>query len=303
MSGVELAPHIEAVARHLYGEPNRVLSTAAELRWGRRGSLAVHARKGVWRDYEAGTSGGVLDLIRLETGLACKDAVQWLERELGVRLEDRPRRTGTPAAKPNRDDEIQRHSELAQETWRQSHPLCHCARCGPGRAYLASRGIKAWPEGLYFHPECPFKDELAPAIVAPVNSAQTGLVVGIWRVRLTTDGAKVERRGLGPARGNASRLFWPEGDELAVTEGVEDALAFHELTGLPTWAALSAGNMRNLPLPAYLHRVTIVADGDETGRRAAHDLATRLRQEGRHAVVIRPSVGKDANDVLLGSAA
>ena len=42
--------------------------------------------------------------------------------------------------------------------------------------------------------------------------------------------------------GAAIRLF-PATDELAVTEGIETALAVHLSTGKPAWAAYSVGNM------------------------------------------------------------
>ena len=43
------------VARALLGEPSS--STRAELRFGRRGSLSVDLRRGVWHDHEAGELG------------------------------------------------------------------------------------------------------------------------------------------------------------------------------------------------------------------------------------------------------
>ena len=110
----------------------------------------------------------------------------------------------------------------------------------------------------------------------------------------------MERRGLGPTRRNAARLSHVPGPQLVVAEGVEDALAARELTGLPAWAALSAGNMGDLILPERIREVLILADRDVngTGQENAHKLAVRLRAEGRHAEVRRPTTGKDPNDVL-----
>jgi hypothetical protein len=91
--------------------------------------------------------------------------------------------------------------------------------------------------------------------------------------------------GFGPVKGNACRLFPAVGPELVVAEGVEDALAAAELHGMPAWAALSAGNMAALVLPARFRRVLILADRDEAGLRDAWELARRLRAEGRDAAV------------------
>ena len=115
---------------------------------------------------------------------------------------------------------------------------------------------------------------------------------------------KGRRWGLGPAKGNVSPIWWPEGDELAIAEGVEDSLAVHQITGLPCWAALSAGNMAELRgIPSWIRHVKIFADRDGVGRRGAHALADRLRNEGRSARVLRSISGKDANDVLLAARA
>ena len=50
-------------------------STATELRYGSRGSLSIDLQKGTFFDHEANEGGGVLDLIRRETG---DDPVEWL---------------------------------------------------------------------------------------------------------------------------------------------------------------------------------------------------------------------------------
>ena len=82
----------EAVARALLGEPNKDLSTAKEIRWGARGSFALDLSKGVWQDHERGEGGGVLDLIRRETGRANGAALDWL-RERGLADAPQPRQT------------------------------------------------------------------------------------------------------------------------------------------------------------------------------------------------------------------
>jgi phage/plasmid primase-like uncharacterized protein len=138
----------------------------------------------------------------------------------------------------------------------------------------------------------------------PVNDHETGLVVDVWRIRFALAG-KVERWGLGPQKGNASRLSKADGPQLVVAEGVEDALAAHALTGLPAWAALSATNMAALILPKRFHEAMILADRDAhgIGQENAHKLAARLRAEGRYVEVRKPVRVKDANDVLLAGEA
>ena len=51
---------------------------------------------------------------------------------------------------------------------------------------------------------------------------------------------KVERKGLGPVKGNFAPVVDHAGlDVLTIAEGVEDALAAWVLTTYPAWAALS----------------------------------------------------------------
>lgn len=52
------------IARVLLGDENKSLSTAKELRFGNKGSVAVDTGKGTWFDHEAGHGGGVIDLVQ-----------------------------------------------------------------------------------------------------------------------------------------------------------------------------------------------------------------------------------------------
>jgi hypothetical protein len=69
---------------------------------------------------------------------------------------------------------------------------------------------------------------------------------------------------------------------LAITEGIEDALSVHEVTGLGAWAAGSASRLLALAdvIPDYIDCVTILVDDDQHGRRHAADLAKRIDQHG-----------------------
>ena len=71
---------MEPVARALLGTPNVRLSTAHTLRYGMRGSLAVHIagdRAGTWYDFERREGGGVLALVERERGSRAA-ALAWL---------------------------------------------------------------------------------------------------------------------------------------------------------------------------------------------------------------------------------
>jgi putative DNA primase/helicase len=190
----------------------------------------------------------------------------------------------------------ERNQERAQAIWRESTTV---PDGGIARAYLVERRrIMSWDQDrLRWHPKCPWELGTAGCLIAPVNAAVGGLVVGVWRIRPVLTG-EVQRRGLGPAKGNCSRIIQADGPLLAVTEGVEDALAYHELSGIPTWAALNAGNLVELVLPARFTEVQVVADADDVGMQRAREAVLRFRRESRRASLIRPVEAKDANDVL-----
>lgn len=69
---------VKPVLLQILGEPNQQLSTAKELRFGRKGSLSVDPLKGIWSDFETGDSGGFFGLIKQKTGT--DDPMQWLRQ-------------------------------------------------------------------------------------------------------------------------------------------------------------------------------------------------------------------------------
>lgn len=93
---INFAAEIEAVARRLYGEPNRHLSKAHQLRFGTNGSLKVEIagdNRGTWYDHENEIGGGTLDLIRYKLGIVNCEAIDWLR---GTAAAEAPRRTTGP---------------------------------------------------------------------------------------------------------------------------------------------------------------------------------------------------------------
>lgn len=74
-------PLIGAVARRVWGEPNKRLSKPGEMRWGNQGARIVYSKTGAFKDTEADQSGGTLELLRHTCGLDKGGAVAWLVRE------------------------------------------------------------------------------------------------------------------------------------------------------------------------------------------------------------------------------
>jgi hypothetical protein len=259
-------------------------------------SFKADTRSQRFKCFGCGIGGDVLDFIAAVEQLGLPDAIQRLRELVDDPTKSKRRALRSPAEEL--DAEADWKAEAARAIWRVTVDI----PAGLPRDYLVlRRQITSWdPDRLRWHPDCPWKgapDHRLGCIVAPINDFITGLVVGVWRILPAMEG-KVQRRGLGPKKWHASRLFHAPGHELGLAEGVEDALAAHELSGLPIWAALTAENLASVAIPARLATITIFTDADDVGRSHAHGLAKRLREEGREVRVLRPQTGKDPNDVL-----
>ena len=99
-------------------------------------------------------------------------------------------------------------------------------------------------------------------------------------------------------RGSAVRLY-EASEQLALTEGIESALAVRLGTGWPAWSCWSAVGLAAVAVPDTVRDVAIWVDHDSTGIKSAEALAERLTREGRAVQVIRPpAAGMDALDWL-----
>ena len=108
-------------------------------------------------------------------------------------------------------------------------------------------------------------------------------------------------RGVKPSAlsGAAVRLYEAT-DRLAITEGIENALAVRLATGWPTWAATSATLLSKVRLPASVREIAIWADHDKVGLAAAAKLESRLTEQGRSVRVhVPPEKGMDPLDWYL----
>lgn len=179
--------------------------------------------------------------------------------------------------------------------------------------YLQSRGIDLPPSSnvrlLRMHEHKP-TGSFWPVMLARVSDAADRMVA-VHRTYLATDGrskapvgASDVKMSLGPAGGGAVRLApFDPGRELMIGEGIETALSAMVMTpGIPAWSAISAGNLRQLVLPAEARDVIVLVDNDEEGERAALFAAGHWKREGRRVRLARPPAGfNDFNDVLIGS--
>jgi hypothetical protein len=75
---------------------------------------------------------------------------------------------------------------------------------------------------------------------------------------------------------------------IGLSEGIEDGIAVLLSGWSPMWAATSAGAIAKLPVLAGIECLTIFADADTPGLKAARACTTRWQESGREAVLVAP---------------
>ena len=194
-------------------------------------------------------------------------------------------------------------------------------------SYLNRRGITAAAltgiGALRFHPRCFYRatpdasPEPWPALIAAVTDLD-GRITGIQRTCLDPGGfdpldpmrlgkapLATPRRALGLLLGHAVRFGstvglenGPEHALLVAGEGIETMLSLRSVVpAMPMAAALSAGHLAALLLPAGMRRLYIARDADVAGDRAVASLTGRAIAAGIEAIPLSPHLG-DFNDDL-----
>ena len=112
-----------------------------------------------------------------------------------------------------------------------------------------------------------------------------GKMSAIHRTYLT-NGKKAEveqpKKAIGPITPGCAIRLYEITDTLGVAEGIETAIAAHQLFELPVWSLISAGQMEKFDWPETVKKMIIFADNDLsfTGQKAAFTLAYRAKSKG-----------------------
>lgn len=263
-------------------------------------SLSVSDELGLFHCFGCQESGDVIAFVMKRDCLTFQEAVESIQTGIGTAHQQ-------PFHRPLRAD-TRDSQRAAKRIWDRAGPIQGSA----AERYLRRRALPL--EALPLLPSLRFtrlryRDSTAthPALITALTSVD-GEISGIQRTFLNDDGSKLNvgepKLSLGRVKGSAIRLGNAT-DELVVCEGVEDGLSILlSIPGISVWATAGAGMMADIKLPDECRRVTVAADNDEAGRRAADIAVTAFLQMGKKARVMRPSAPfKDFNQELQGLSA
>jgi hypothetical protein len=137
-----------------------------------------------------------------------------------------------------------------------------------------------------------------PALLALLRDIGTGEPCGIINIYLQPDGTDRirDRKGktvTGHVGGAAVMLddFADVTLGLIIAEGVETAIALWMVELRPVWALGGAGNLGAFPVLGGIEALTVAADTDEVGQRAAAEIIRRWRRAGREVLTVAPTSG------------
>lgn len=170
--------------------------------------------------------------------------------------------------------------------------------------YLSSRGLRTKVRSLLFNPKTQYQAGVYhPAMLALVVDLE-GEPITIHRTYLAD--VEVRKKTMVPLKpmseGAVIRLF-KAGDTLGVAEGIETAIAAHEMWGIPVWSTLNAEMLQKFRPPEGVKKVVVFGDNDKSfhGQKSAYELAfalARMKDPPDVEVHIPVVLGADWLDIL-----
>ncbi len=177
----------------------------------------------------------------------------------------------------------------------------------PVTEYLENRGLSGFPSTLRYAEKCwEYETKKNSKAMLAVFALPDGKAVTIHRTFIQ-DGRKLDIKSprkimpsLEKMAGGAVRLYDHEMDTIGICEGIETAIAVHQMHKITVWAALSATLLESFIPPVWAKRVEIYSDNDDnyTGQKAAYTLANRLVVKDKIPAVVLVSKKKDFLDDL-----
>ncbi len=183
----------------------------------------------------------------------------------------------------------------ALELWRSSDPIDGTL----AERYLKEhRGLDGpYPPSLRFLPHATYSSLRLPAMVAALSRPDRKIVAVQLTFLRARDGqkARVNSPRINVGRMGSGAVHLGVGDvagndhQLGLAEGIETALSAAALSGVPTWATLSAARLARITLPAAVRIVHLFADNGKSGLVAAEKAVERYERLGKRVVLHKPA--------------
>lgn len=274
-----LAANVDNVTRALLGKPSSL--SRNEIRYGRRGSLAIvrqGPKRGAWFDHESGEGGDLIALIMRAHSVDFRRALEIARDFVGGQAAAHKPLLKSVNVPHRASDDAERRQAFAMARWQKRR----CYRGSPAQRYLVSRGLDV---GAHDLDHVLGWDSEAHAMLALMTDPGTAEPCGVHRTFLDRDARKIDRKMLG--RQGVIRIS-PDSDvgvALSLCEGLEDALSILLSGWKPIWAATNAGAIARFPVLVGIEALTIFADQDEPGMRAARKCHERWSAASADCVI------------------
>ena len=303
------------VALRLKGEPR--IKSRTEWRWGNKGSFAFYPDKGMFCDFEAGVSGGVIKMVSHCEALDRQQAMQWLvdnnfltQNNTATRPRPpilKPKPTPKPSKRPHDPGKL----DYGLRLWHESRPVPiddnHPARRWSGGLLAPTTPV---PDAIRFHRERGF---IVCCVATLVNwlEAYPGTPVpeAVHVIAITPQGEKRcpakwngdNKRTFGCVNGCGIFLIGdPSDNTINLCEGIADALAIHHqkpgavIACLTTFTKLISHHSLIKHIAA--HNPVIFPDMDKAGKDSTDKLAQALLRAGAIVKKRKGALGDDPAD-------
>ena len=301
---------IDDVAHELMSGQRIFHDTDSEVRFGNRGSFSVNKQLGTFYDHEQQIGGGLLEMICHLCGFEKHgEAFNWLREKGFIDGTFTPPQRPRPQVQPRSQatgDMFKVGSKLWNESvsipFYQNHPVrCWC------RHRNLFPGHKELPPTIRWHSEKHFIIiALAPisdfvhAYPADPEPKQFHLISIDKQGRKGNAFNGDDKRTYGRSQKPCVALFGdPKLDEIAICEGIADALAILSDPDAPDTASATVTTFQKLircdTSMSHLasRAVTIFADNDEAGRKAQDAIGNALYERGADVFVHENLTAKD----------
>lgn len=293
--------------------PDRVShETDREIRFGNRGSFSVNKRLGTFYDHEQQIGGGLLDMIcHLRNFEQKRQAVHWLEKKGFIDGTFTPSQRPRPQVQP-RPQATGDMFKVGLKLWKESvsipfyqnHPVrCWCRHRNLFPAY------RELPSSIRFHKK--YKGGCIIVALAPISDFVHAYPADpepkqFHLIAIDKQGRKGnafngdDKRTYGQSQKPCVALFGdPNLDEIAICEGIADALAILSDPNAPDTATATVTTFQklircNTSMSHLASRaVTIFADNDEAGHKAQDAIGNALYERGGDVFVHENLTAKD----------